>query len=368
VIVASLLANTALVLATGGLRFGADSDGYVQAAQALLHGDPFAGRPGGWLTLKVVIAASLLLTGGLVGVVLVNLAVACAAGAAQYQLTAGLGGSRAGLIGAALLIADLDIARFNAYILTDSLYTSLVILSAWSIARAADARPGRPHLLAIALTLAAALTRPNGALLPPIAVLYWLGPHVPNRLWWIAIACLTIAVGVGALMLPPVADVVRFEQIGAYLRSGQLVSDMRAWVLRMPSEPADVPVAVYVARHPLEYLQLALGRVGAELLHARPIYSPRHNALVLILAPLYVFAIRGFWRLRSQRSATLLAVIVGVQMATVAVTGADWDGRYLLFVLPLISVLAAQGLSIGWSASQRRPKPTERARKVRALG
>jgi hypothetical protein len=36
-----------------------------------------------------------------------------------------------------------------------------------------------------------------------------------------------------------------------------------------------------------------------------------------------------------------MAAIIGSHMLFVALTVADWDGRFLLYVLPLISLLAA---------------------------
>src|SRR5262249_23573613 len=83
------LALLALVLVSIGtnaliahsMRMGNDSAGYIESARALVQGDLFAGRPGGWFGLKAVIASSLALSGGLEGVLIVQIAFAALAAA-----------------------------------------------------------------------------------------------------------------------------------------------------------------------------------------------------------------------------------------------------------------------------------------------
>ena len=60
------------------------------------------------------------------------------------------------------------------YLLTDSLYISLVAIATWAVHRAAE-RPGpRAYVLAAVVLIISALVRPNGWLLIPIAAIYWI--------------------------------------------------------------------------------------------------------------------------------------------------------------------------------------------------
>src|SRR5207247_357327 len=138
-----------------------------------LRGHLLSGRPGLWLGYPAVIALCRAAGAGLAGVIAVQLAVAALAAVAQYRLGRELGGHRAGLTAAGLLVLNPDIARWHAYILTDSLYTSAVVLAAWSIHRAA-CKKGGWYLAAAAAVLTAAALRPNGWLLSPIAAGYWM--------------------------------------------------------------------------------------------------------------------------------------------------------------------------------------------------
>jgi hypothetical protein len=101
----------------------------------------------------------------------------------------------------------------------------------------------------------------------------------------------------------------------------------------------------YALRHPAATVRLAASRVAVELWHARRFYSRGHNAAVVgLLGITYAFAVLGLVRVWRQPLARLLVAIVAAHLLAVAATIADWDGRFLLYVLPLISVLAAVGL------------------------
>jgi len=85
-------------------------------------------------------------------------------------------------------------------------------------------------------------------------------------------------------------------------------------------------------------------RLGRELVHARSEFSVPHNiAIVALLAATYPLAIVGFVRTRGRPLAGLLAAVIAGQLGLVAVTFSDSEGRYLLYVFPLILVFAGCG-------------------------
>src|SRR5207244_60238 len=127
------------------------------------------------------------------GVVLTQMVVAALALLAQYDLGRRLAGSLGGVVAGALLALNPEIARWHAFILTDSLYISLVILACWAIHRAA-ARRGGWYASAFALVVAAALMRPNGWVFFPIAAGYWSFRALssPGRRWLAGLAILLL--------------------------------------------------------------------------------------------------------------------------------------------------------------------------------
>ena len=99
---------------------------------------------------------------GLPGVVVFQIGVAAVAGAAVATLGATLGGPLAGLVGAAFLLVNPDVARWHGYILTDSLYISAVAIVAFLVWRAAE-RGGRWYALALLVLLPAGDPAADGA-------------------------------------------------------------------------------------------------------------------------------------------------------------------------------------------------------------
>lgn len=349
-----LLLVNGFFLLRDGVRLGGDSPTYIRGAEYLLQGRLFAARPGLWLVYESVIALCQSVGIGLRGVVAVQLVVVAIAAWALHSLTRQLAGDWAGFAATGLFVANPDLARFNAYILTDSLYTSLVIIAAWGIHRAGEARGGWYPFAALIL-LIAALLRPNGWFLVPIAAVYWIVRAVPERrARSLALGALALALAVGIAALPALRSGVDFEHPSSYLQRGDIVSEYTGLLLPMPNEPRIegqgelVATLGYAIRHPWPTALLMVARVGAELLHIRPFYSTMHNALIVIyLWPLYILAGIGFLRVRNMPLGALLAAVIASHLLFPVFLGADWDGRYLLFTLPLIGVFSASFLTGG---------------------
>ncbi len=195
-----------------------------------------------------------------------------------------------------------------------------------------------------------ALLRPNGWLLVAVALSYWAW-HGPRR------RTVRLA-GLGGIGLTFVAAVVILITLRpglltndpqVMLRQGEVIWGYREGRLAMPDDPgatrAGLPgAAEYALYHPGACMRLAVLRVFTELVHARPYYSMRHNAVIVaVLAPLYLLALVGFVRNWRRPLAGLLVSVIVSHLLVQAVNYADWSGRFLLYVLPLIGVLAASG-------------------------
>ena len=72
--------------------------------------------------------------------VTLQMTVAGLAAIAQYDLGRRLHGHGAGLLAAGLLVANPDISRWHTFLLTDSLYTSMVVPTLWAVHLAAIRR------------------------------------------------------------------------------------------------------------------------------------------------------------------------------------------------------------------------------------
>lgn len=81
--------------------------------------------------------------------------------------------------------------------------------------------------------------------------------------------------------------------------------------------------------------------------NVKPYFSILHNTLiVLVLYPLYYFAVKGFLQFPVDRKEHIfISTYFIAQALTVALSSENWDGRFLIPVLPFVFMLSAIGLT-----------------------
>jgi hypothetical protein len=341
----SLAVCAGAVLALGASTAG-DSPRYVESARALLAGQPPTGKAAGYSGFAAVLAGVIALTGDPLAIAWVNaLAMALAACAVVFH-THLLFGRVASVAAGVLIVANLELANWTRYVLTDALYTAAVTIAACAVEAASRMR--RHSLAAAAACLSAASLRPEGWLLPPIAAVAAAARR--SRRLAVMTAASMLALAVFAATRPNVARAVQFETPEQWLARGTVIWATDIWRVEMP--PSDRRYSSWqdglhlALEQPVASARLALARVGAELVHIRPFYSMRHNvAIVLFYAPLFLLAAAGASERFARPGVPFVLVVIAGQLAVVALTFADADGRFLMHVVPLITVLAGGGVA-----------------------
>jgi hypothetical protein len=203
--------------------------------------------------------------------------------------------------------------------------------------------------------VAAPLVRPEGWFLVPAAIMFWIVYGLSRPASRVAaVGTLIVAAGVLALLVAPRLS-GNLTAVGPadMLRRGQTIWDFDGWRIEMPSDAvfedghaSSSDAIVYAARHPLSTLTLMAARVGVHFAHVRPFFSTAHNAIVLAwLIPVYALASWGFWKWWRNPLCRWCLAAIATQTLVVALTHADWDGRYLAHVLPLIYPFAGAALA-----------------------
>lgn len=288
------------------------------------------------------------------GIVLAQMALSGLAAAALYGAVRRLAGGRRGAAAVAtgLLVGWPDVQQFNSYLLTESLFISLSVLSFWALVRV---RGGgwRAGALLGALLVLAALARPNGFVVGGAAALAGLAAlYARRRPWFWA------AVGAGVLAVPLLLraldrQLVTYFIVETYQR-GELMYGSPVWALH-PAAPLLLPPAgtgqvarvLYFAAHNPGFLaRLMAGKLFVFFGSIKPYYSLGHRLTsVLVLWPLYALAVRGAGRRDVWAPARVfLAAVPLLQAAVVMLTVDDYDVRFLAPVLPFVFALAALGL------------------------
>lgn len=336
-----------------GPRFANDSARYLEYATNIAgHGTFERGHNLRYVLYPLFQSLWLWLGAGWWGIVLGQMAVAGLAARAFYGAIRKLAGGRRGAAALATfgLIAWPDIQLFNAFLLTESLFTSLVLLA---IAAFVQVRSGqrRAWLLLLLALLAVLLVRPNGFLVPLAAALAGLDAlrrQRDRRVWRAALLLLVLA---SPLLWQALNHQLETYYLMDTYQRGELIFRSPLWAVKSAT-PLDMPppgtgpaarVLYFAAHNPGYFGQLVLGKLFVFLSYLKPHYSLAHRALgVAVLWPAYWLAGRGAGLRRVWRPARVfLAGMFLLQAAIISFTVDDWDVRFLAPVLPAVGGLAA---------------------------
>jgi hypothetical protein len=298
------------------------------------------------------------------GIVLGQLAISGLAARALYAAVRRLAGGRrsAAALATGLFIVWPDVQQFNCYLLTESLFISLSVLSFWAFVRT-QTGGWLAWLRLGGLLLLTALVRPNGFVvagavgLAGLATLY----ARKRRVFWLAAGAAVLSAPLAVWWLNQ--QLVSFFIVETYAR-GELMFATPVWAVH-PSAPLVLPpagigqmsrVLHFAAHNPGFLAKLMLGKLLVFFSSIKPYYSLGHKAMsVLLLWPLYYLAVRGAGRAAVWLPArAFLAGVPLLQAAIIMLTVDDYDVRFLAPVLPFVFTLAA--LALGEEVEERMGK------------
>ncbi|GAB3575204.1 hypothetical protein [Hymenobacter daeguensis] len=345
-----------------GPHYANDSARYLEYAHGIAERGYFApGHNLRYVLYPLFQSLWLRLDLGWPGIVAGQLLVSAAATSAIYRGTRRLAAGRRGAAALAtlLFIAWPDIQQLNVFLLTESLFISLVALSFGAFTRVRSGRWPAWALLIFLLVLTA-LARPNGFMVGLAAALAGLDAlrRRPDRRPWRAALGLLV-------LLSPLLWVALNHQLATYYlmdtyQRGELIFRYQLWavhqaaplVLPPPGTGPAMRVLYFAAHNPLYLGRLMLGKLFVFISYLKPHYSLAHRVLgVLVLWPAYWLAALGARRHGIWRPARVfLASVFLLQTAIVMLTVDDWDVRFLAPVLPVVFVLAALEMAARWPA------------------
>lgn len=340
-----------------------DSGHYLRYAQQIAdQGNFVREHHNRYLGYALFLSAFLKLGLGLTAMALGQYALSGVAAVALYRAVRRLahGAWEPAFLATVLYIGWFEIQNFNAFLLTESLFTSLLLVSLWAVGRAhTKAR----WALALLVLLATVSIRPNGFVALAAGVLVGamlIRQRASRRVQWV--------VAVGAVLLLPVAWLalnqllLTFKLIATY-QEGMIIF-MYKDILMHPTEPLALPpptaapvwrLAYFILHNPRYFGQLAIWKLIFFMGFPKPYFSALHILWNLTLLPvLYWLAIRALALRQIARTMRVyLAAVVLLQAAIVALTVEDYDVRFSGPVLPYVFALAALGAMPVWRKAQR---------------
>lgn len=329
-----------------GIRTGSDTQVYEAMAYALLDGNLPEGRLLWYTSYIALLAVILGLGGNYAWVVVVQIMLSGVAGILLAQAVRKMSGdTRIAFVAVLLYLAWIKIHQWNIFIYTESFFTSLAVIS--FAAFVLSCKPWQ-YVLSGLLILLTFFTRPAGFGFLAGWLVYSLVAIPMSQQWkWVTAA---VAVGVALLLLNFMLK--DFVLVESYAR-GEIIYPDITLGLQLPADiqlPGDeygslVRLGLFVWYQPGYFMIISLTKLLLFFANVKPYFSILHNALiVLLLYPLYFFAAIGYRRFPSRQLKYFMLGFIGSQAVMVMLTSENWDGRFLVPVLPFIFMLSAVGI------------------------
>ncbi|UPL49398.1 hypothetical protein [Hymenobacter sublimis] len=259
-----------------------------------------------------------------------------------------------------LYIGWSDIQRFNAFLLTESLFTSLLLLSFWAVARVRTVGSGALALLVLLITVS---VRPNGfvaLVAAALALAVVVQQRGPRRLKWLVLGATLLLLPVAWTALNQL--LLTFQLIKTY-REGMIIF-MYDGILMHPTGPLALPapdatpverLAYFILHNPRYFGQLAIWKLIFFMGFPKPYFSALHIFWQFMTLPLvYWLALRGLaYRFVARPMRVFLAAGFVVQAGIITLTIEDYDIRFSGPVLPYVFALAALGALPLWRRAQQ---------------
>jgi hypothetical protein len=339
-----------------GVVCSSDSPMYIEDAVSISNGIFPHGRSIVYMSYSSFIALVFLCNGTIETVVLIQILISGIATLCLYQFVFELSkNKKIAFIAVLLFLCWIKIHQWNTYIYTESLFTSFSIIS---IALLSMSKKGWHYVLTALVLVFTFFIRPTG-----FNVLFGLLAYLSVALLQKKILSTYIIVGIVISLITLVLiglnyalqDYV-YSFIASYKKAEVIYPSIHLWI-SIPQDivtPADsypplLQLILFIGSNPLYFFKLFFLKMILFLANVKPYYSTLHNLIiVLVLYPCYAFAVYGFKAINNLKIKMYILTFITFQTITIAMTSENWDGRFLIPILPLIFICAAFGIYAAW--------------------
>ena len=335
------------------LKIPEDSVIYIRNAESLLHGNLPEGRELLYLAYSSLIAIPLLFELDPIYTLFFHLVAAVVAIICMYKLTLQLSGNnQTAFLATLFYVLWFKFQQWNLILYTDSLFTSLVIINTYLIFKAN--RLSQKVLVGL-LILFTIFIRPPG-----IGLLVALGAYMiitviksqrikrSLQIGFTALLSIIALLSVNAALTYFIDSFMESYQMAEIIYPGipLFVETPESFTIPHKGYSPLIQLPLTYILNPVYMIKISFIKGALFLAHIKPYYSIQHNLFIgAFLYPLYFFAIKGFTLIINHRFKIFMGVFVGFQLLTVCLTSENWDGRFLLPVLPFVFIFGAEGIN-----------------------
>ena len=254
---------------------------------------------------------------------------------------------KAAFISTALLILCIPFQKWTAYLFTESIFFSLVIIFAYVLFNQYKNANTRPLLLLLLLLLLI-ISRPTGMLVIPASLI--LASHylwVNGRKWLTLAVWLPGIAGLVLLLDTAIRGKGEFDFIKPFIEEHVICGLPREVGYGRDNYGNSLGALLsYILQHFGDFIKLGVLRLIAFFGMVRTYYSTAHNALLIAgFYPVYVlsgFGV-GFIKKRAKPFHVFALSLIATFAASVILTCDDWHSRFIMPVMPLIFIYAGAG-------------------------
>jgi len=332
-----------------GIKNSVDSVAYHEASFALLNGIVPSGRDI-WYTSYFIFIAGISLIGGDSVIVLMQLLLSGVALCCIYRSTNIITDSRRTAFFAGFpYIVWIKIHQWNFYIYTESLFTSMSIISFASLVLS---KTVKQYVFASLIFLFTFFIRPTGVALLAGLLIYGFALNYQRVSKNARLMIMSIILISGIILINFMMN--DFNFINSYQKAEIIYPNISLGLnppkkTFIPSEDSSpiVTLIQFIYYNPIYFFSITVIKFLLFIGNVKPYFSPLHNAVIIvILYPLYFFALKGFrYFAPNQKEHYFIAGFVIAQCAIVSLTSENWDGRFLIPILPFVFILSAVGIN-----------------------
>lgn len=338
---------------TQGVKLACDSPIYIDYAKDILENGFFIREHDFWYFGYVLfLAFSFLLGLDYTGVVLFQIALSGLSIICLSQIGRKLTGQYlTGVILAFLYIIWMKIHQWNFFLMTESFFTSCQIFTFFLLLKTRENI--RYYILFIPVLFLTVLGRPVGIATLVCLLVYgmtYLYQRNPRSFKKVAIAIVSLSCVLGVFLLNKM--LTSFTLVERFA-TGEIIYIFKGWVVES-SKPVVLPpddaspllkLILFFYENTWFTVKLMLCKLLVFFGNVRPYFSWKHNLIVVcFLYPVYMLAFYGVFNKAISMAGRLYALVfIGLQGLIIMLTIVNWDGRFLIPVLPFVFLLASCG-------------------------
>ncbi|WP_147294240.1 hypothetical protein [Pontibacter diazotrophicus] len=339
-----------------GVRTTDDSREYLTYAHAIADEFHFANNYYiKYLGYPLFLALMFKLGLSLKGVIIVQTLLSGIATIFFYRTTKLLAGNTlAPALATFVLIIWYDLQLFHAFIMTESLYISLLIFAFYLIVKADSVRQS---LWAVPVLLYVALVRPNGFIAVVayaaylITIAYLAAPtKLARRLLLLGVVIVPLAaiLVVDQYLLQSFTVVETYEKGEViYLYKGLLVHSDKPIIMPPADASPLTKLYLFVRDNTSYFFRMSALRFLLFWGNVKPFFSVFHNTMIaLLLYPMYLFGAIALLKDRIPLPVRVFGVLLVLQQAFITtITSENETGRFLMSVVFIVFAFGATGIS-----------------------